>query len=90
MQAGQIFDQLNSEGHLHPQFRIVPKPGFKCLWYRVPEVRKSEIAASSWIRTCLQFGAKLCGPPAINRQFRTIDLPFFLDGKQLDEIGFQV
>lgn len=87
MQAGRIFEQLSSEGHLHPTLRVVPRPGHKCLWYKSSEGPRNEIAVSSWIRTSLQFGARLCGPPAFNRQFRTIDLPFFLDGKQLDEIG---
>ena len=90
LQAGRLFDQLNNEGHLHPEFRLVPRPGFKCMWYRVADTTKGQVDVSSWIRTCLQFGAKLCGPPAINRHFRTIDLPFVLDGKQLDEIGGQL
>lgn len=89
MQAGRVFDQLKSEGHLHPKFRLMPKPGFKCLWYGASDGNGNGIAISSWIRTCLQFGAKLCGPPALNRQFRTIELPFLLDGKQLDEISGQ-
>lgn len=90
MQAGRVFDQLSQEGHLHPEFRLMPRPGFKCLWYRSSsDGNGAEIAISNWIRTCLQFGAKLCGPPALNRQFRTIELPFFLDGKQLDEISSQ-
>ena len=87
MQAGRVFDQLNYEGHLHPNFRLTPKPGSKCLWYKASDGNGEETAISNWIRTCLQFGAKLCGPPAVNREFRTIELPFFIDGKQLDEIG---
>jgi putative hemolysin len=79
MEAGRIFDQLSSEGHLHREFKIRPKTGFKCLWYRVSEERRGEVAISSWFRFCLRFGAKLCGPPAINRQFRTINFPVFLD-----------
>jgi len=79
MEAGRIFDQLSSEGHLHREFKVRPKPGFKCLWYRVSEGRRGEVAISSWFRFCLRFGAKLCGPPAINRQFRTINFPVFLD-----------
>ncbi len=34
MQAGRVFDQLKSEGHLHPKFRLMPKPGFKMLVVR--------------------------------------------------------
>jgi len=87
MQAGHIFEQLSSEGHLHPQLRVMPLPGYKCIWYKSSEGLRNEITVPGWIRTSLQFGARVCGPPAFNRQFRTIDLPFFLDGKQLDEIG---
>jgi putative hemolysin len=86
MLAGRIFDQLDREGHVHPRLRVAPKPGFKCMWYRGSDGPNGENVISGWIRTCLQFGAKVFGPPAINRRFRTIDLPFFLDGKQLDEI----
>lgn len=86
MHAGRIFDQLDREGHVHPKIRVLPRPGFKCMWYRGSDGQTGENSISGWIRTCLQFGAKVCGPPAINRRFRTIDLPFFLDGKQLDEI----
>lgn len=83
MEAGRIFDQLSSEGHLHSELTITPKTGFKCFWYRMPEGRRSQVEISSWCRICLRFGTKLCGPPAINRQFRTIDFPVFLDVQQL-------
>jgi putative hemolysin len=89
-QAGRLFDQLNREGQLHPQIRMAPRPGCKCFWYRIPVESSSEIAVSSWIRISFHFGAKLCGYPALNRQFKTIDLPFFLDGKHLEEIRGQV
>jgi putative hemolysin len=31
------------------------------------------------LRTYLAIGAKICGPPAIDREFRTIDFLTFLD-----------
>jgi putative hemolysin len=83
MEAGRIFDQLSREGYLHSQFQIRPRAGFKCFWYRMPEPRRSEPAISNWFRTCLRLGTKLWGPPALNRQFRTIDFPVFLDINQL-------
>ena len=90
MAAGRIFDRLNSEGYLHPEYRLRPNPGFKCLWYRLPEAPQSDGAISSWLKICLQFGAKLCGPPAINRQFSTIDFPIFMDGILLEEMTGQI
>lgn len=44
MQAGRLFDQLKSEGHLHPEFRLMPKPGFKCLWYEASDGNGNKIA----------------------------------------------
>ena len=84
MEAGRIFDQLSGEGHLHSELTIRPKTGFKCFWYRMPEGRRTQIEISSWGRNCFRFGTRLCGPPAINRQFRTIDFPVFLDLEQLE------
>jgi putative hemolysin len=83
MEAGQIFDQLSREGHVHSQFWTRPKTGFKCLWYSAPEARRSNVTISNWFRICLRLGTKLCGLPAINRQFRSIDFPVFLDIEQL-------
>ena len=90
MAAGRIFDRLSTEGYLHPEYRLRPYPGFKCLWSKLPETNQSDGAISSWLKICLQLGAKLCGPPAINRQFRTIDFPIFLDGMQLHEMTGQI
>jgi len=79
MHAGRVFDQLSKEGHLHPHFKIKPKPGFKCLWYKTHSESPNDVLVSSWFRFCLRFGTRLCGPPAINREFRTIDFPVVLD-----------
>jgi len=36
------------------------------------------------MRVYLSFGAKICGPPAIDRQFKTIDYLAFFDAETLD------
>jgi putative hemolysin len=84
LEAGRIFDQLSRTGHTHPEIRIRPRTGYKCLWYRMPEERPSELVVPSLFRMCLRLGTKLCGPPAINRQFRTIDFPVLLESSDQD------
>jgi putative hemolysin len=79
LEAGKLFCQLNREGQLHTGLRVPPKVGFKCLWYRSAEAQQTKIALATWFRILLQFGGKLCGPPAMNRQHRTIDSPVLLD-----------
>ncbi len=83
LEAGRIFDRLRDEDQIHSEFKVKPKPGSKCLWYRIPDERQRRILIPSWFRICLRSGTKLCGPPAINRQFRTIDFPALLDLKQI-------
>jgi putative hemolysin len=63
--------------HLAPaEFRTRPKPGFECslahLAEQVPKVPKL-------LRAYLSVGAKICGPPALDREFKTIDFLTLLD-----------
>lgn len=77
--------QLERGGHLHPTWRVRPLAGFEC---RPP----AEWGASALpdvdlpvlFRTYLRFGGKICGPPAIDRAFRTIDFLTLLDVGDLD------
>lgn len=85
-EGGRAFELLSGEGHLHPQFRVNAHPGFKCLFYSAPDgdARTTEVELPRLFRTYLRFGAKVCGLPAIDRQFRTIDFLVLLDTDKLD------
>jgi len=82
--AGQMFDSLCDEGLLHPGFQIKPKPGFKCLWYKV-SIPERRLRRPPLFRSGFRLGARLCGPPAIDRQLRTIDFPMLLDVNQIQD-----
>jgi putative hemolysin len=63
--------------HLAPaEFRTVPHPAFECpldeLSEEVPKIPKL-------LRAYLSLGGKICGPPAVDREFRTIDFLTLLD-----------
>ena len=71
-------DQLLRDGHVQPDLRVMPRTGFECmpgaLHPGAPDVRIPRLFA-----TYLRYGAKVLGPPAIDRVFGTIDFLTFLD-----------
>lgn len=65
--------QLETRGHLHPDIRVHPLDG-----YLLPDEGESRqeappVKVPPLFRTYLRHGARICGPPAIDRQFKTID-----------------
>lgn len=76
---------LAGENHLHPEYNLPALPGYEC------ESRagdsKEDVDGKPPIpqlfRTYLRYGAKVCGPPVIDRQFGTVDFFMLLDVQQL-------
>jgi TolB-like protein len=83
-EGGRVFEVLSDEGYIDPEFRVHVRPGFKCLWYKPTYPQRSVIGVTQVLRTYLGLGAGLCGPPAMVRQFRTIDYFVLLDLERLD------
>lgn len=77
-------DMLQREGHLHSDYVVPPKAGFEC--YPTDFVVESpyDIKLPKLFRSYLRIGAKVCGPPAIDRQFKTIDFFVLFDLFQMD------
>jgi putative hemolysin len=65
---------------VEPKLRTVPQPEFA-----VPAVPQGEASnkVPKLLRTYLAIGAKICGPPAIDREFKTIDFLTLVDLKTL-------
>jgi len=57
-------------------WRTRPTPGFECPLDRLAE---EEVSIPKLLRAYLAIGAKICGPPALDRQFQTIDFLTLLD-----------
>lgn len=76
--GGQLFEWLFQAGHVHREFRVIPRPGSKCIFYRTVTPTTSRVLPSPF-HTYLKLGAKICGMPAIDREFRTIDFFTILD-----------
>ncbi|HZT59114.1 MAG TPA: GNAT family N-acyltransferase [Pyrinomonadaceae bacterium] len=81
----RALNELQGRGHLHPTLSVPPLAGFEC----VPEgyfVVDGQVAALPRLfETYLRFGARVCGPPAIDRRFKTVDFFVLFDSREMDE-----
>lgn len=90
----RMLDFLAARGHLHPSLVVPPLPGFECA--EITEAAEAavenegEIEVPSLFRSYLRYGAQICGPPAIDRAFKTIDFFMLFDLGGLDERRFQL
>lgn len=61
-----------------PAFRTRPQPGHECALLHLAE---SSPKIPKLLRAYLSIGARICGPPALDRAFKTIDFLTMLDLK---------
>ncbi len=57
-------------------WRTQPLPAYEC---PLDAVTEEKVQIPKLLRAYLQVGAKICGPPALDRQFQTIDFLTLLD-----------
>jgi putative hemolysin len=58
------------------EFRAYPRPEYECC---LDQLAPDPPAIPKLLRAYLTIGAKICGPPALDREFRTIDFLTLLD-----------
>ena len=78
---------LTDRGHVHPSLSIEPRAGFEC---RPTSARQVEpkVEIPTLFGIYLRYGATVLGPPAIDRDFGTIDFLTLLDIEALDPKTF--
>jgi putative hemolysin len=59
-----------------PEFRTRPLPEFEC---SLNQLSEDAPKIPKLLRAYLSLGAKICGPPALDRQFKTIDFLTLMD-----------
>lgn len=82
----RAYRELGARGHVHPTLRVPPMPGFECAGE--DDLSAPEVHIPSLFRTYLRYGAKVLGPPAIDRAFGTVDFLTLLDVSEMDPKTF--
>jgi putative hemolysin len=78
-----VYGYLSKNGHLVTGWRVLPRPGYDCLAAEMRAKRSTAPKVPRLMRAYLAQGARICGPPAIDRAFKTIDFLALLDAEEL-------
>jgi putative hemolysin len=81
----RALDQLARRGLLRDDVVVTAQPGFECEWSGDdPEPEKGErLELPPLFEIYLRYAGRVCGPPVIDRQFKTIDFFVLFDVEQL-------
>jgi len=80
---------LERAGHLHPSLHTPPLPGLDCGDAEPTAILSREVHIPPLFQSYLNLGARVLGPPAIDRQFKTIDFLVTLDVAELDQHSYR-
>ncbi|HSO75384.1 MAG TPA: GNAT family N-acyltransferase [Blastocatellia bacterium] len=80
----RVMELLKQGGHFHPSFSIRPRSGFECRFCNPAREPDRQASIPKLFRIYMHYGAKVCGPPAIDRQFKTIDFLVLFDVFEMD------
>ncbi len=81
--------QLHRDGHVHPTLLAPPLPGLGCDDADPAAVAVAPVHIPPLFASYLSLGAKVFGPPAIDRAFKTIDFLVSLDVQSLDAHSYK-
>lgn len=84
-----LFRQLEAGGCLHGDFVVPPTADYVCPLVGDDEMPREPVKIPKLFRTYLRIGSKVCGPPAIDRRFKTIDFLMLFDLSLMDEKTFR-
>lgn len=67
-------------------WRTQPQSGYEC---SLQQLSAEEVSIPKLLRAYLTLGAKICGPPALDQQFKTIDFLTLLDLESMPPLARQ-
>ena len=82
----RVFEYFRETGHVHESISVSPLDAYRC---ELPEgvdisdAKKAKVPRL--LRVYLSLGAKVCSPPAMDRNFKTIDYLTIFDTEKLPE-----
>ena len=74
-----LLEHLKLKGHLHPELELEPRAGFECFDSKFEGDPQLRVKIPQLFKIYLRHGAKVCGSPAIDREFKTIDFFVLFD-----------
>ena len=77
-----LYEELRDGFLIEPELRTQPKPAVRCV-ATAPVPRPTEMPRL--FRAYLNVSARLCGPPAIDREFKTIDFLTLIDLQRIPD-----
>lgn len=72
----RFYQQIEAGGHVHPDFRVTPMPNYTCI---AQDISGPKVAMPTLFGMYLRHGASVLGPPAIDREFGTIDYLIYVE-----------
>lgn len=83
--------QLIRDGHVHEKLKVEPRPEYACQETDLhsPDTEE-ELEIPRLFGIYMRIGAKVCGEPVIDRQFKTIDFFVMFDRETIDEKYFEM
>jgi putative hemolysin len=75
-EGAALYESLREKYLVEPDLKTKPKPGNECRSNGAPP---QPVKPPRLFRAYLDISARLCGPPAIDREFKTIDFLTLLD-----------
>lgn len=88
-QGKAVMDYLAAHGHIHPSLWVFPQAAYGCYGNDLIVTDPASAQIPRLMKIYLMYGAKICGPPAIDRQFKTIDYLALIDVNELEEKTFR-
>lgn len=79
-----LLDVLAARGALHPAHDVRPRAGYRCWPALSPCAAATAVAVPRLFDMYLSLGARVCGEPALDRAFGTIDYLVLFDLDELD------
>lgn len=80
----RVLEYMERGGHMHPTIYVPPRAGFECDGDTVAAGSDVEPSVPKLFCTYLRFGAKVCGPPALDRAFKTTDFFIIFDANEMN------
>ncbi len=82
----RVMDHLIASGYVRTDLRVEPQPSWRCYdeSFVAPPAPAGQVLVPKLFSLYLRYGGKVCGPPALDRYFKTIDYLVLLDIEDLD------